>query len=95
MDGEVAALANGALKLAGLSTVAEDLAVKGNTDRLLCDNQAAVIVCKTGLSKENSRLIFTRYWLIRSLLANGDATIEHIPGTANKADFFTKLFLGG
>ena len=75
-----------------MSTVAEDLGVKGNTDRLLCDNQAAAIVCKTGFSKENSRLIFSRYWLIRSLLANGDATIEHIPGTANKADFFTKLF---
>ena len=87
-------LAKGAISSLGVTSVAEDLGIPAEPLLARCDNSAVVIVGKTGVHKEASRLCWIRYWVLRDLLELGHIRLEHVATETNVANWLTKVLPG-
>jgi hypothetical protein len=60
------------------------------TAKLQINNKGTVDLAKAGSLTRRSRHIEIRHHIIRDWVSKGEITIEHIAGTANRADGLTK-----
>ena len=93
-ESEMLMLAKGAISSLGMTSVAEDLGIPAEPLLARCDNSAVVIVGKTGVHKEASRLCWIRYWVLRDLLELGHIRLEHVATETNVANWLTKVLPG-
>jgi hypothetical protein len=93
-ESEMLMLAKGAISSLGVTSVAEDLGIPAEPLLARCDNSAVVIVGKTGVHKEASRLCWIRYWVLRDLLELGHIRLEHVATETNVANWLTKVLPG-
>jgi hypothetical protein len=93
-ESEMLMMAKGAISSLGMTSVAEDLGIPAEPLLARCDNSAVVIVGKTGVHKEASRLCWIRYWVLRDLLELGHIRLEHVATETNVANWLTKVLPG-
>jgi hypothetical protein len=64
------------------------------TPTLWCDNESTIALTKDAIFSARSKHIEVRYFFIRELVQAGKLHVQHIAGTENVADIFTKPLSG-
>jgi hypothetical protein len=93
-DAEVQMLAKAVMHSLGVCSLPEDLGLKTEKLKALCDNSAAVVVGQTGVHKEASRLAWIRYWQLRDLIELSVIDLQHVSSAENIANIMTKVLRG-
>jgi predicted metal-dependent phosphotriesterase family hydrolase len=93
-DAEVQMLAKGVMHSLGICSLPEDLGIKTDKLKAMCDNSAAVIVGQTGVHKEASRLAWIRYWQLRDLVELSVIDLQQVSSKENVSNLMTKVLRG-
>jgi len=91
-EAELVALAELAIELLHIKAVVQFLghAIEGPI-HAKTDSKAAYDLCHRFTSAQNSRHVDRKLFKMRELRGAGEVVLEHMPGTENPADLFTKI----
>ena len=90
-EAEYVAITEASKEMLWLKNFLVELGKTGVEHKLFSDSQSAIHLAKNSMFHSRTKHIQLRYHFIRSLLEDGELTVEKIRGSENPADMLTKM----